>query len=99
MRNPADPQGRGDRQGQDLERPTAGRRMAAAYQGALEAVLALVITTGVGYWFDRRWGTSHYLLIGIVVGFWAFTVRLWRLRELMVEPPDKPEGTSQPPTE
>lgn len=60
------------------------RSMAAAYQGAIEAVLAVVIATLAGYWVDGRFGTSPtFLLIGLVLGFSAFCVRLWRLRDLM----------------
>ena len=29
----------------------------AAYQGAVEAVLAPLIAIGVGYWLDERFGT------------------------------------------
>jgi len=61
-----------------------GRRAASAYQGALEAVFAVVITTGLGYWLDGRFGTAPgFLLAGLAVGFAAFFVRLWRLRHLM----------------
>jgi len=59
--------------------------MAAAYQGAIEAVLAVVIATLFGWWVDGRLGTSPaFMLVGIVLGFAAFCVRLFRLRGLMV---------------
>lgn len=58
--------------------------MAAAYQGAVEAVFAVVLPTLLGWWVDGKLGTSPtFLLIGIVLGFAAFFVRLWRLRSLM----------------
>ncbi len=66
-----------------------GRRAAAAYQGALEAILAIVITMAAGWWLDRRFGTEPgFLLLGAVIGFVAFVVRVWRLRDLMVPEPD-----------
>ncbi|HVP28975.1 MAG TPA: AtpZ/AtpI family protein [Myxococcota bacterium] len=67
-----------------------GRRAASAYQGAIEAVLAVVITTGIGYWLDQRLGTAPgFLLAGLVVGFGAFFVRLWRMRGLMTATPEE----------
>lgn len=63
---------------------TLGRRAAAAYQGAIEAVIAVVITTGLGYWLDRRFETSPaFLFAGIGIGFASFVLRLWRMRDLM----------------
>jgi len=59
------------------------RRGAAAYQGALEAVFAIAIAAGVGYWADRHFGSSpRWLIVGTVVGFGAFVLRLWRMRTL-----------------
>lgn len=67
-----------------------GRRAAAAYQGAIEAVLAVVITTGAGYWLDQRFDTAPtFLLSGIVIGFCSFALRLWRLRHLMEATPEE----------
>ncbi len=58
--------------------------MAAAYQGAVESVFAFVLPTLLGWWVDEKLGTSPLLLlIGLVLGFAAFFVRLWRLRSLM----------------
>jgi F0F1-type ATP synthase assembly protein I len=64
------------------------RRGAAAYQGALEAVLAIAIGALVGYWVDRRLGSSHWLIVGTILGFGAFTLRLFRMRKLF----ETPEG-------
>jgi F0F1-type ATP synthase assembly protein I len=56
------------------------RRQAAAYQGAFEAVLAILIAAGLGYWADEVTGSSpRYLLIGVVIGFASFVLRLVRL--------------------
>ncbi len=74
-----------ERQG---ERDRAARRQNAAYQGALEAVMAILIATGIGYWADQRFDTApRYLLIGVVVGFASFVLRLLRLGRLLQEPP------------
>ena len=64
------------------------RRGAAAYQGALEAVFAVAIAAGIGYWADSHFGSSpRWLIVGTVVGFGAFVLRLWRMRKLFDEGP------------
>ena len=56
------------------------RRKGLAYQGAFEAVMAIPIAIGIGYWLDGRFDTSPILLLaGAVVGFGAFVLRLLRL--------------------
>jgi F0F1-type ATP synthase assembly protein I len=68
----------------------SARGQGAAYQGALEAVFAILIAGGIGYWADSRWGTSPWLLLlGFAVGFGSFVLRLIRLgRQLRAgEPP------------
>lgn len=63
------------------------RRGIAAYQGALEAVLAIVITAGIGYWADQRFGTEpRWLILGTCLGFAAFVLRLFRMRKLFEDP-------------
>lgn len=74
-----------------------GKRAAAAYQGALEAIFAIVITMLAGWWIDRHFGTEPaFVLVGAAVGFAAFVVRVWRLRDLMVpevvDESGKPDG-------
>jgi F0F1-type ATP synthase assembly protein I len=75
--------------------PSGGRpsrRGAAAYQGALEAVLAIVIAAGIGYWADGQLGTSpRWLIVGMAVGFGSFVLRLWRMRRLFEQPTDGSE--------
>lgn len=67
-----------------------GRHGAKAYQAALEAVFAIPIAGGLGYWADRQFGTDPVLLIvGLVLGFATFVVRLSRMRGLMQEPSEK----------
>ena len=56
------------------------RRKGLAYQGAFEAVMAIPIAIGIGYWLDGRFETSPIvLLLGAVIGFAAFVLRLVRL--------------------
>ena len=78
-RVPTDPT---DPQNADPEslQKTVQRRGIAAYQGALEAVLAIPIAIGGGYWLDGRFDTSPILLLlGAAIGFGAFVLRLLRL--------------------
>jgi F0F1-type ATP synthase assembly protein I len=67
------------------------RRQGAVYQGAFEAVIALLIAGGVGAWLDGYFDTAPWLLlIGTVIGFASFTVRLIRLgRWVRDESPDE----------
>ena len=52
-----------------------------AYQGAFEAVMAVLVGAGAGYWIDSRWDTTPYGVIsGVVIGFAAMVLRLLRLR-------------------
>jgi len=56
----------------------------AAYAGAFEAVFAILIAIGLGYWADSSFGTApRYLLVGAVLGFAAFVLRLVRMRSLL----------------
>ncbi len=61
-------------------RLTATQQKGAAYQGAVEAVFAILIAGGLGYWADGYFDSAPlYLVIGVVVGFAAFVLRLLRL--------------------
>jgi len=58
----------------------------AAYQGATEAVLAIVIAALIGYWADERYGTApRWLIVGVVIGFSSFVLRLVRMGKLVAE--------------
>ncbi|MFP8874915.1 MAG: AtpZ/AtpI family protein [Myxococcota bacterium] len=58
----------------------SSRNPGSAYQGALEASIALAISLGAGVWADDHFDTSPgFLLAGLGIGFAAFTVRLMRL--------------------
>jgi F0F1-type ATP synthase assembly protein I len=78
-----------DQRGEKKERPSGGagpeesvtRQAASAYQGALEAVVALLVAMGAGYWVDQRFDTAPTgLLVGTAIGFGAFVLRIWRMR-------------------
>ena len=60
------------------------RGKGAVYQGAFEAVIALLIAVALGHWLDGYFDTAPWLLlIGAAVGFASFTVRLMRLGRWM----------------
>ncbi len=70
------------------------RRRGAAYQGAMEAVLAIPIAIGLGYWADQELDTGPIgIFVGVVIGFAAFVLRLLRMRRL-IEPPAEDAATS-----
>jgi F0F1-type ATP synthase assembly protein I len=77
-------------------------RAGRAYQGAIEAVFSIVIATGIGYWADTRYGTSpRWLIVGAIVGFGAFVLRLARMAKLVEDPmaggdAAEPPRTDQP---
>ncbi|MBK7949804.1 MAG: AtpZ/AtpI family protein [Deltaproteobacteria bacterium] len=58
-----------------------------AYQGAFEAVMAVLVGAGAGYWADGYWDTTPYgVLAGVVIGFAAMVLRLLRMgRELQLD--------------
>jgi F0F1-type ATP synthase assembly protein I len=59
-------------------------RAGKAYQRALEAVLAIPIGIGIGYFVDGRLESSPIgLLIGAALGFAAFVRRLVSMRSLV----------------
>ena len=72
--------------------------MSAAYSGAMESVLAIVIGAGGGWWVDQTWETRPVgLLVGATIGFGAFVLRLYRLGAAMNdESALSPEADSGP---
>jgi ATP synthase protein I len=76
-----------DQPGRRRVKRAAAADASDAYQGAFEAVLAVLVGAGIGYWVDSRWDTTPYgVLTGVVVGFAAMVLRLLRLgRELVPE--------------
>ena len=90
-RKPGDGDSDRETEGPTVER-TQHRAQAAAYQGAMEAVFAVVIAVGAGYWADNIFETSpRYLFTGVVIGFGAFVLRLMRMR-----PKGDPEDPEEP---
>jgi F0F1-type ATP synthase assembly protein I len=50
------------------------------YQGAFEAVIAILVAALAGYWLDEYFETEPVLLlVGVIIGFTSFVVRLIRL--------------------
>ena len=58
----------------------SSRNLGSAYQGSLEAALAVAIGVGLGVFADDYFDTSPWFLFaGLGIGFSAFVVRLYRL--------------------
>ena len=72
-----------------------------AYQGAFEAVFAVLVGAGAGYWIDRRFGTTPYgVIVGVVIGFAAMVLRLLRMGRDLPPGPDGvggAEASGRPP--
>lgn len=59
----------------------AKRSMASAYQGAIEAVVAMVFCALAGWWIDGRLDSGPIgLFVGTGIGFAAFLLRLLRIK-------------------
>ena len=68
------------------------KRQGAVYQGAFEAVFAILIAAFVGNLADDHFGTApRYLLVGIVIGFCSFVLRLVRLGRYLQTPAPEEE--------
>lgn len=52
----------------------------------MEAVFAILISVGLGYWADSYFETGPIgLIAGAVIGFAAFVLRLFRMNELVLQ--------------
>lgn len=61
-----------------------GRRRTRAYQSAMEAVFAIPIALGIGWWLGGKLGSETIgMLIGLGFGFATFIVRLTRMRGMV----------------
>jgi F0F1-type ATP synthase assembly protein I len=84
---------------QQVKESQAGqnRGKGAVYQGAFEAVIALLIAIGFGHWLDGYFDTAPWLLlVGAAIGFASFTIRLMRLgRWMKGENPDDSTETDE----
>jgi len=69
----------------------------ASYQGAFEAVLAVPIAAGIGYWCDGRFDSAPIgVLIGVGIGFFAMMLRIVRMRPEETAGPTDPSDPSEP---
>jgi F0F1-type ATP synthase assembly protein I len=67
-----------------------------AYQRALEAVLAIPIGIGIGYFVDGRLDSSPIgLVTGAALGFAAFVRRLISMRSLVESAPQERDGSDE----
>ncbi len=74
----------------------AARAGNEAYQGAFEAVGAVLVGCGFGFWIDGRLDSSPWgLIIGAVVGFGAMVLRLVRLGHELHPDPNAADGTAK----
>lgn len=87
-----------DHQSQD-ERPDGfGRHGAKAYQRAMEAILAIPVAGGLGYWADVELETGPTgLVIGLGLGFITFVLQLVRMRRLVDEIAAEAKSSQQGP--
>jgi F0F1-type ATP synthase assembly protein I len=79
-----------DRRGEEVRPKGPKKPKAAAYQGAIEAVFAILIAAVIGDLADDHFGTApRYLLVGFAIGFCSFVLRLVKLgRRLQETAPD-----------
>jgi F0F1-type ATP synthase assembly protein I len=60
------------------------RRRGQAYQAAMEAVFAIPIAIGIGWFADSQLGSSPIgLFLGVGFGFAACVIRLMRMRGMV----------------
>jgi F0F1-type ATP synthase assembly protein I len=77
------------------ERELRVRRAGTAYQATFEAVFAILIGVGLGYWVDASFDSSPWgLLAGFALGFGAFALRLVRLARQLQGLADGEDGKS-----
>lgn len=85
-----------------LKRAASRSTGGSAYEGAFEAVGSILISTGLGYWFDQSQGTTPVgLLVGASIGFAAFVLRLVRLGKTLQaeQAAEQGEQAEQPPAD
>jgi F0F1-type ATP synthase assembly protein I len=71
------------------------RWLGRTYQGALEAVLAIVIMAVIGAYADSHFDTAPVLfLVGLAIGFGSFVLRLLRLLKEVQTPPEDDGGAA-----
>ena len=69
-----------DYPGRERMKRASARAGSDAYQGAFEAVGAVLVACGIGFFVDGRWDTRPWgVVVGVVIGFAAMVLRLVRL--------------------
>lgn len=69
--------------------------MGRAYQAAFEAVIAVVVAGAAGGWADQRFGTTPMLLLlGVILGFATFVLRLVRLMNELQRAPARSDDAA-----
>ena len=64
----------------------SSRNLGSAYQGSLEAALAVAVSVGLGVLADDYFDTSPwFLFIGLGIGFGSFVLRLYRMMDELNE--------------
>lgn len=67
-----------------------------AYQGAIEAVFSVLVGAGIGYAADRYFDSTPWLmLVGLLMGFGAFVLRLSRLARQLGRQGDNSNQTNE----
>lgn len=87
VRPPADPEdGKAASETGSASKPDL-RKGGGAYEGGLQAGLAVAISMGLGIWADSHFGSSPIgLFVGLGIGFGAFTLRIWQLMQQQSSP-------------
>jgi F0F1-type ATP synthase assembly protein I len=81
---------------QQSDRWRVTRRQGLAYQAGAEAVFSILIAAGLGYWADQHFETSpRYLLVGMILGFSAFVLRLVRLGRQLYQRESDPSNREE----
>jgi F0F1-type ATP synthase assembly protein I len=81
-----------DRRGEEKQPKRVRSRQSAAYEGALQAVFAILIAAFLGNLADDHFDTApRYLLIGFAIGFGSFVLRLVQLGRKLQAPTDEAE--------
>jgi F0F1-type ATP synthase assembly protein I len=85
-----------DRRGEEVRPKGPKNPKAAAYQGAFEAVFAILIAAVIGDLADDHFGTApRYLLVGFAIGFCSFVLRLVKLGRRLQETASDIESESK----
>lgn len=74
----------------------SGMKMGRAYQAAFEATIAVVVAGAAGGYADQRFDTAPmFLIVGVLLGFGTFVLRLVRLMNELAGAEDARGGTKE----